>query len=55
MPTYDDIVKAAQILDGITFKTPVLTSEILNKTLGSYMNNGQGGGEIEVYLKCEVF
>ena len=43
-PTYDDVVRAADTLDGVAHKTPVLTSSILNEELGC-----------EIFFKCENF
>ena len=54
MPTYDDVLAAAKVLDGVANKTPVMTSRTLNKEMGALMNGGQGG-KIEVFLKCENF
>ena len=46
LPTYDDVVEASQILNGVAHRTPVLTSTTLNDQLG----NG-----IEVFVKGENF
>ncbi len=43
-PTYADVERAAQTLEGVAHRTPVLTSQSLNKTLGA-----------EVFFKCESF
>ena len=43
-PTYADVERAAQTLEGVANRTPVLTSKSLNKTLGA-----------EVFFKCESF
>ena len=34
-PTYADVERAAQTLEGVAHRTPVLTSQSLNKTLGA--------------------
>lgn len=44
LPTYADVLEAAQILDGVAHKTPVMTSSTLNNELGC-----------EVFIKCENF
>lgn len=44
LPTPDDVLAAAERLDGIAHRTPVLTSTRLNDLLG-----------VEVFLKCENF
>lgn len=44
LPTYEDVVSAAQILDGVAHRTPVLTSRTLNDALGA-----------QVFFKCESF
>ena len=41
-PTYDDVVAAAQRLEGHAHRTPVLTSRTVNEALGA-----------EVFFKCE--
>ena len=41
-PTYDDVVAAAQRLEGHAHKTPVLTSRTMNQEMGA-----------EVFFKCE--
>lgn len=46
LPTYEDVVEASQILEGISHKTPVMSSRTLNNHLG----NG-----ISVYFKCENY
>ncbi len=43
-PTYADVQRAAQTLEGVAHRTPVLTSQSLNKSLGA-----------EVFFKCESF
>ena len=42
LPTYDDVVSAAAILEGVAHRTPVLSSRLLNDSLGA-----------EVFFKCE--
>ncbi|MFJ5466664.1 threo-3-hydroxy-L-aspartate ammonia-lyase [Pectobacterium sp. CHL-2024] len=42
LPTYDDVVAAAERIDGYTNKTPVMTSRTVNDTFGA-----------EVFFKCE--
>lgn len=44
LPTYEDVVSAAQTLDLVAHRTPVLSSRVLNETLGA-----------EVFFKCESF
>lgn len=44
LPTYENVVCAAQHLEGIAHKTPVLQSSTLNQQLGA-----------EVFFKCESF
>src|SRR5690606_34229403 len=43
-PTYQDVVAAAERINGIVNKTPVITSSTLNEQLGA-----------EVFFKCENF
>lgn len=43
-PTYEDVVAASQLLSQVAHRTPVLTSQTLNKRLGA-----------EVFFKCENF
>lgn len=43
-PTYQDVVAAAERIDGIANKTPVVTSSTLNDKLGA-----------EIFFKCENF
>ena len=52
LPTYENVLDAAINLEGITHKTPIITSKTINKMLGAKMNNGKGGN-IEVFFKCE--
>ncbi|QHQ22003.1 threo-3-hydroxy-L-aspartate ammonia-lyase [Pectobacterium brasiliense] len=42
LPTYDDVVAAAERIDGYANKTPVMTSRTVNDTFGA-----------EVFFKCE--
>lgn len=42
LPTYDDVARAAQTLNGVAHRTPVLTSGSLNERLGA-----------QVFFKCE--
>ncbi|MBN3065863.1 threo-3-hydroxy-L-aspartate ammonia-lyase [Pectobacterium aquaticum] len=44
LPTYDDVVAAAERIDGYANKTPVMTSRTVNDTFGA-----------EVFFKCENF
>jgi threonine dehydratase len=44
LPSYDDVVRASTVLDGVAHRTPVLTSQTLNARLGA-----------EVFFKCENF
>ncbi|MFJ3487611.1 threo-3-hydroxy-L-aspartate ammonia-lyase [Pseudomonas sp. NPDC090202] len=44
LPTYDDVLAAAQRIDGYAHKTPVLTSRTVNRELGA-----------EVFFKCENY
>jgi threonine dehydratase len=44
LPTYEDVVEASQILQGVAHPTPVLTSRTLNRQLGN---------DISVFFKCE--
>jgi threonine dehydratase len=44
VPTYKDVEAAAERLEGIANKTPVMKSRILNKQL-----------DAEVFFKCENF
>ena len=44
LPTYDDVAAAAQRLEGIAHRTPVLTSRTLDARLGA-----------QVFFKCENF
>lgn len=44
LPTYADVLKAAEVLKGVAHKTPVMTSRRLNKEVGG-----------EVFFKCENF
>ncbi|UMO89759.1 threo-3-hydroxy-L-aspartate ammonia-lyase [Pectobacterium sp. PL64] len=43
-PTFDDVVAAAERIDGYANKTPVMTSRTVNNTFGA-----------EVFFKCENF
>src|SRR5690606_20177058 len=43
-PTYDDVVQASAVLQGIAHRTPVLTSRTLEDRLGA-----------QVFFKCENF
>jgi threonine dehydratase len=42
LPTYEDVVRASEMLDGVAHRTPVLTSRTLNERLGA-----------ELFFKCE--
>ena len=42
LPTFDDVVAAAQRLQGVAHRTPVLTSRTMNDQLGA-----------QVFFKCE--
>lgn len=42
LPTYDDILQAAERIDGVANRTPVLTSRTVNEEFGA-----------EVFFKCE--
>ncbi len=44
LPTYDDVVDAGKILDGVAHRTPVLTSQTIDARLGA-----------QVFFKCENF
>ncbi|MFJ5427624.1 threo-3-hydroxy-L-aspartate ammonia-lyase [Pectobacterium actinidiae] len=44
LPTYDDVVAAAERIDGYANKTPVMTSRTVNDAFGA-----------EVFFKCENF
>lgn len=44
LPTYDDVVAAAERLEGHAHRTPVLTSRLVDEQLGA-----------QVYFKCENF
>ncbi|PLY39165.1 threo-3-hydroxy-L-aspartate ammonia-lyase [Pectobacterium aquaticum] len=44
LPTFDDVVAAAERIDGYANKTPVMTSRTVNDTFGA-----------EVFFKCENF
>lgn len=44
LPTYDDVVAASQVISQVAHRSPVLTSETLNKRLGA-----------QVFFKCENF
>lgn len=44
LPTYDDVVQASRVLDGIAHRTPVLRSSTLDQRLGA-----------EFHFKCENF
>ena len=44
LPTYDDVVEASHILEGVAHKTPVMTSRTLNDQLN-----------VSVYFKCENY
>jgi threonine dehydratase len=44
LPTYDDVVSAAQRIEGHAHRTPVLTSRTVNREFGA-----------EVFFKCENF
>ncbi|MBE5214228.1 threo-3-hydroxy-L-aspartate ammonia-lyase [Pectobacterium sp. A535-S3-A17] len=44
LPTYNDVVAAAERIDGYANKTPVMTSRTVNDTFGA-----------EVFFKCENF
>lgn len=44
LPTYEDVAAAAQTLDTVAHRTPVLSSRVLNETLGA-----------QVFFKCESF
>lgn len=43
-PTYADVERAARTLEGVAHRTPVLTSQSLNKSLGA-----------DIFFKCESF
>ena len=42
LPTYDDVVAAAQRLQGVAHRTPVLTSRTMDEQLGA-----------RLFFKCE--
>ncbi|NYT66410.1 threo-3-hydroxy-L-aspartate ammonia-lyase [Alcaligenaceae bacterium] len=44
LPTYDDVLRASQVLHGVAHRTPVFTSHTLNTQLGA-----------QVFFKCENF
>lgn len=44
LPTYDDVARAAKVLEGVAHRTPVFTSSMLNDSLGA-----------QVFFKCENF
>jgi threo-3-hydroxy-L-aspartate ammonia-lyase len=44
LPTYEDVVAAAQRIEGVAHRTPVMTSSITNDELG-----------MELFFKCENF
>lgn len=54
LPRFNDVLRAAKNLRGITHRTQILTSTTLNELLGKRLNNGRGG-KIEVFFKCENF
>ncbi len=44
LPTYDDVLDAARLLEGVAHRTPVVTSRTLDEQVGG-----------RVFLKCESF
>ena len=46
LPTYEDVLEASRILNGVANKTPIKTSRTLNSQLGKESN-------IQAFLKCE--
>lgn len=44
LPTYDDVLRASQVLQGVAHRTPVFTSRTLNNRL-----------DAQVFFKCENF
>lgn len=54
LPTYDDVVSAAQRLDGTAHRTPVLTSRLLDAELGAEVFFKSGNHAQAVALSAAI-